>query len=178
MKKSNPIDDRLKFALDVNPDTLIVDDCGCEVDLAVSSPKNTECPKSGAVSKLVPITAVMTAVKLDRQSDIRETDHYYFCNDSDCPVIYFSNGNVPVFEKSDLVVKVFSKDSGMDVNVCYCYDWSRGRIIEQIDQTGRTTAYDEISTALSDGSCECEFKNPKGVCCLGDVQRFIAEHSL
>ena len=90
MKRSNPIDERLKFALDVNPDTLIVDDCGCEVELPVSSLKNAECPNSGTNSKLVPITAVMTAVKFDRQSDIRETD-YYFCNDSDCPVVYFSN---------------------------------------------------------------------------------------
>ena len=176
MKRSNPIDERLKFALDVNPDTLILDDCGCEVKLPVRPLKNAECPKSGTNSKLVPITAVMTAVRFDRQSDIKETD-YYFCGDPDCAVVYFSNRDLPVFEKSDLVLKVFSKDSGMDVNVCYCYDWSRGRIIDQIDQTGTTTAYDEISAAVSDGSCECEFKNPKGVCCLGDVQKFIVEHS-
>ena len=175
MKRSNPIDERLNFAFDVNRDTLIVDDCGCEVDLPVISPKSAECPNSGTKSKLVPITAVMTAVRFDKQSDIHETD-YYLCVDSDCPVVYFSKRDVPLFEKSDLVVKVFSKDGGMDVNVCYCYDWSRGRIIKQIDQTGTTTAYDEISAAVSDSSCECEFKNPKGICCLGDVQRFIAEH--
>ena len=108
--------------------------------------------------------------------DLIEADiQYYYCSDADCPVVYFSNEDVPVFEKSDLIVKVYSKDSAMDVNVCYCFDWTRKRLTDQLNTYGSSTAFDEITEEVKAGRCECEKKNPTGACCLGDISRYTAE---
>ena len=98
---------------------------------------------------------------------------YYYCNEPGCEVVYFSNESVPSFKTDDIRVKVFAKDKGEDVNVCYCYGWTRGRIKEQLIKSAKSTASLEIAMELKSGPCVCEIKNPKGECCLGDVNSFV-----
>ena len=153
-----------------------VDSCGCYIVTEnIEAPVKAGCPVSGTLSKKVLHETLENLIVQDERHLISEDVQYYYCSEPDCPVVYFSNEEAPVFEKSDLSVKVYSKDNGEDVNACYCFDWTRERITDQIETTGSSTAFDEITEEVKAGRCECERKNPKGDCCLGDVARFTAE---
>ena len=171
MSKTNIITKELD-----SPQPVEVDSCGCDVVAKnIEAPIKAECPVSGTLSKKVLHETLDNLIVQDKRHLISEEVQYYYCSESDCPVIYFSNEEAPVIEKSDLSVKVFFKDNGEDVNVCYCFNWTRKRITDQIESTGSSTAFDEITDEVKAGRCECEKKNPKGDCCLGDVSRFTAE---
>lgn len=100
---------------------------------------------------------------------------YYYCNAPDCTVVYFNQDGSGTFTKGDLQVKVFAKDPGGNVNVCYCYDWTRERIKNELAEAGQSSAAKEIAKKVKDGLCECDIKNPKGTCCLGDVNATVRE---
>ncbi|MCH8272462.1 MAG: (2Fe-2S)-binding protein [Candidatus Marinimicrobia bacterium] len=154
-----------------------VDSCGCSVvSEIIDAPAKFECPLSGTLSMKIFHETLENLIVLDKRHLISKDVQYYYCSEPDCPVVYFSNGETPVFEKSDLTVKVFSKDIQENVHVCYCFDWTRKRITDQIGTTGSSTAFIEITEELRAGNCECEIQNPKGACCLGDIQNFMKEN--
>jgi hypothetical protein len=74
-----------------------------------------------------------------------------------------------------MAVKVFAKDRGDEVPVCYCFDWTRRRIKQEIEATGKSTAVVAIAKEIKAGNCACDIKNPKGECCLGEVNLFVKE---
>ena len=153
-----------------------VDSCGCAiVPEKMDAPMKAECPVSATPSKRVPNETLENLIVQDKKHLISENVQYFYCNDPDCAIVYFSNEEAPIFEKIDLSVKVYSKDMGEDVDACYCFDWTRKRIRDQIDTTGISTAFDEVTEEMNAGRCECERKNPKGDCCLGDISKFTAE---
>lgn len=149
-------------------------DACCLVTEQTAAPAKAECPVSRTPSKKVQHRTVEHLVKPEKRALIANVQ-YYFCAELSCDVVYFSPEESVVFTKSDILVKVFSKDSGEDVNVCYCFDWTRARIKEQINKTGRSTASVEIAKEVKAGRCLCDVKNPKGECCLGDVNRVVKE---
>lgn len=77
--------------------------------------------------------------------------------------------------KNDLKVPVFQKDLKEDVPACYCFNWTRARIREEIKQTGKSEAVLEISMHIKANRCGCEVNNPQGSCCLGNVSSFIKQ---
>jgi len=52
------------------------------------------------------------------------------------------------------------------VPVCYCFGYTPPKIREEGKIASQT-----IAAEVKAGHCACEVKNPKGVCCLGDVAR-------
>ncbi|SFH97859.1 hypothetical protein SAMN04488574_101116 [Bacillus sp. 71mf] len=74
---------------------------------------------------------------------------YYFCAEQECSVVYF-NEEQQVFIKNDLKVPLFQKDIEEDVPACYCFNWARARIREEIKQTGKSQAVQEISMHIKD----------------------------
>ncbi len=148
------------------------DDTCCLVTDISSAPMTAACPVSGTSSHRVQRRTLEHLICPSRLRDIRNVQ-YYFCTDPHCPVVYFSNEQAPHFLVQDVAVKVLAKDAGDDVNVCYCFDWTRGRIKDEIQQTGKSTASFEIAREIKAGNCACEIKNPKGECCLGDVNTYV-----
>ncbi len=146
----------------------------CLVSEVTEAPPSADCPESGTASRKIQRRTIEHLVKPDRVGEIADTQ-YYYCADSDCPVVYFANDDVKTFTTEDLKVKVFAKDPGGDVNVCYCYDWTRDRIKNELAETGQSTALRKIAEKIRAKPCECDIKNPKGTCCLGDVNRVVRE---
>lgn len=136
--------------------------------------RNAECPRSGTLCGRIQRLTVEHLIKPELVGSISDSQ-YYYCDDADCPVVYFTQGGSGTFTRGDLQVAVYDKDPGENVNVCFCFDWTRKRITDQIKTSGRSTAFDEISDELNAGNCECDIKNPKGVCCLGDINKFAKE---
>ena len=149
------------------------DEC-CLIAEKTEAPPKAKCPVSGTLSRKVQHRTVEHLAKPDRISLIQNVQ-YYYCAEPTCNVVYFSNQDVPTFTKDDIAVKVFTKDQGDYVNVCYCFDWTRGRIKGQIATTGKSTAAFEIAKEIKAGRCSCDIKNPKGECCLGDVNAVVKE---
>ena len=154
-----------------------MDDRCCLLTEASPAPVETFCPVSGTSSRKVQRRTVEHLVNPEKLRDIQSVQ-YYYCTDPDCSVVYFSNEAVPFFSKDDILVKVFAKDKGEDVNVCYCFDVSRRSIKQQIIDTGRSTASMEIAREVKAGRCMCDIKNPRGECCLEDVNLVVKDVTL
>ncbi|MEG4593057.1 hypothetical protein QUB00_14755 [Microcoleus sp. F8_C2] len=130
------------------------------------------CPNDSTKGKPVELVTLKSLLigaaleKLDPQST------YTFCPSSNCSVVYFSNTG-QTFTTVDLKVPVFQKDFNEQVPACYCFDWSRQRIREEIEQTGTSSAVASITAHIKAKRCGCEVNNPKGVCCLANVRETV-----
>lgn len=71
--------------------------------------------------------------------------------------------------------RVGLKEKEDPIPVCYCFGWSREKILNQIKEEGKSKAVEEISAKLRLGECACEIKNPSGRCCLKEVKRVVEE---
>ena len=143
----------------------------CLVTEKTPAPAKAECPVSKTLSRKVHRRTLEHLLKADSIQNMQ----YYYCTDPGCRVVFFSDKNVPYFTVDDVKVKVFDKDRGDDVNVCYCFNWTRGRIQDEFNQTGKSTASLQIAQQIKAGNCACDIKNPKGECCLGDVNTIVKQ---
>jgi len=97
---------------------------------------------------------------------------YYFCDASDCEVVYFAlDAKAPTFRREDLVVRVGAKEMADPIPICYCFGFTRQDIWDEIRRMGKSTVAQRITAEVRAGNCACEVKNPSGKCCLGDVAR-------
>jgi hypothetical protein len=147
-------------------------DACCLVTDKTPVPAKAECPVSKTSSRKVQRRTLEHLLKPEKVAEILNVQ-YYYCTAPDCTVVYFSNENVPYFSIEDVRVKILAKENGDDVNVCYCFNWTRGRIKEELASAGKTTASLQIAKEVKAGNCACDIKNPKGECCLGDVNWFV-----
>ena len=63
----------------------------------------------------------------------------------------------------------------MDKLICYCFNYTKGDILDDLHKNGMSTIMERIKTEKKKGACQCKTKNPKGVWCLGDVRRVVEE---
>jgi hypothetical protein len=152
------------------------EDC-CLVTERTLAPARAGCPVSHTLSRKVQHRTVEHMLKPGKAASLTSAQ-YYYCTDPSCDVVYFSNESVPYFTVEDVAVKVLSKDKSDEVNVCYCFDWTRARIKEELVRTGKSTASLQIAKEVEAGNCACDIKNPKGECCLGDVNSVVKESTL
>lgn len=146
----------------------------CLITDKTEAPPKADCPVSKTSSKKVQLRTVRSLVRADSRWRL-ENVQYYYCEDASCPVVYFPVDGGAYFTISDLDVKVFGKDRGDNVPVCYCFDWTRERIKTEIRELGKSTAAVEIARQVKAGLCACDVKNPKGRCCLGDINAVMKE---
>jgi hypothetical protein len=127
---------------------------------------------NGARSKQVDMLTVKSLVR--RLPLGMPNTQYYFCDSSECEVVYFPLGSqAPLFRRGDLIVRVGPKETEDPIPVCYCFGFTRKGIESEIAETGRSTVAERISAEVKAGNCACEVKNPSGKCCLGDVARVV-----
>lgn len=132
------------------------------------------CLESGRRSKQVDLLTVRSLVR--RLPIGMPSTAYYFCEDSSCDVVYFpANPEAPIFRRSDLLVRVGTKETEDPIPVCYCFGFTRQDIWDEIQRTGKSTAAEQITVEVKAGNCACEVKNPSGKCCLGNVARSVQD---
>ncbi len=141
-------------------------DC-CRHRPATESAAASLCPVSGTRSapvELRTVKALLTETALRRVS----SSTHWFCADPSCDVVYFDAESSP-YLKQDVRVPVWQKEAFGDRMVCYCFGESEGSIRADIEMTGHSEATERIRAHIAAGRCACEVRNPRGVCCLGDV---------
>ena len=128
------------------------------------------CPGTYTQGKKV-ATATVKCLLSVSLSQLHETD-YYFCGEANCPVVYFSGDGAQTFSVQDIRERVFQKEpESDDVLVCYCFRYTVGDVRHQNAIQGRNPIVAAIKAEIAAGKCACDWRNPQGDCCLGNVNR-------
>jgi len=146
----------------------------CSIKASALPAAVMSCPACGNRSKQVDILTVKSLVR--HLPFGMGAAQYYFCEADACSVVYFpSNPQAPTFQQKDLLVRVGVKEKHDPIPVCYCFGVTRRDLIEEVQETGKSTLTERIKGEVKAGNCACEVKNPSGKCCLGDVTRVVQE---
>jgi hypothetical protein len=144
----------------------------CDKSQGVGS-TDIACPRCGAVGKIVAdetIQAILKPADADRLLAVERR----FCRTLPCAVLYYGADGCTI-EKSAPSVRVGLKETEDPIPLCYCFAYSLADVRREVAQTGDSSIPDRIEAEIRSGRCDCERKNPSGVCCLGDVRRAVKE---
>jgi len=141
---------------------------------ACSRPRHAArtCPITGAHG--VPVERRTPEALLSDPAGLGEGP-FFFCPDPGCDIVYFDASGDEVYRKRNLTVRVGLKEREDPVPLCYCFGHTRASVREEILATGSTTVPDRIKAGVTADECACEVRNPKGSCCLGDVNRAVRD---
>ena len=122
------------------------------------------CSQPGNPVGRITLKALLTADGLRRGLPAQPQ----YCDNADCPIIYFGTAGELSFTESELVVRVYAKQPNDPATpVCYCFDVTVGAMASDRARELR----ESVALEVQAGHCACEVKNPKGACCLGDLVR-------
>lgn len=130
------------------------------------------CPMNGQVLKSVGRKTVESLVKPEVKANLLPQP-YYFCNAPDCATVYVSALGTHLITKDMLTVRVGIKETEDPIPLCYCFDYKRADVREDIRQMNDTDIEKIIRERVQAGECQCEETNPSGGCCLGEVTKAI-----
>jgi hypothetical protein len=128
------------------------------------------CPRNRKVCKPVPRITVETLIRPEHK-DFLASMPYFFCDSPDCDIVYVSASGKEVITTSQLSVRVGIKEKEDPIPLCYCFDFDRKAIWDDIRFKGTTDIPKIITQRIKAGECRCEVTNPSGSCCLGDIYR-------
>ena len=81
-------------------------------------------------------------------------DGFYYCKTSSCEVVYFRGNDV--LTQKDMGVVVGLKDGANPAILCYCFDWSKERIREELKESTGTSVLEDIKSKMENPGCSCE----------------------
>ncbi len=141
-------------------------------DCCVPQPKEkASCPQCGAHAKGVPTVTLTHLLTEDAKATLSSLEGFHYCKTHSCEVVYFRGEEI--LTQKDLTVTVGLKEAVSPATLCYCFDWTKEKIAEELRQTGKTSALEDIKAKMENPGCSCEILNPSGGCCLGDVTAAI-----
>ncbi len=120
-----------------------------------------------------PLVTLRSLVRSEHLAAV-EGREWFLCEQPDCDVVYFTDDGRRL-DKGALKVRVGLKEKEAPRPACYCFGHMVESIQEEIDRTGRSTVAASIKEKVEAGECSCEVLNPKGTCCLGDVNKVVKE---
>ncbi|MHB1845685.1 MAG: putative iron-sulfur cluster-binding metallochaperone [Deltaproteobacteria bacterium] len=153
-------------------------DC-CSVPPSQAKPKavrrdaRTPCPRCGAVGTEVADETMVALLKPGLAAPLLALDRR-FCRTPSCEILYYGADGRFV-EKGAATVRVGLKETLDPVQLCYCFDFTRADVRQELAETGTTTIPARITAEVRAGRCACEVKNPSGRCCLGEVNKAVKE---
>lgn len=153
----------------------ILSDCCTPNEITSSSSFFGVCPSCKSKGKKVGVITLKSLLKPSALETLNADLNYFFCQTPDCDVVYFTNEKT--YLMSDMKVRVYQKDQSLTVPACYCFDWTREKIHEQLKNV-HTLPTEHIRKNIKANRCGCEVNNPQGSCCLGNVTAYIRELNL
>lgn len=122
------------------------------------SPKKQACPVNQQDYILVLLKTVLHHIKNSWSTNLKEQG-YYFCNDSECDVVYFGEDGL-VIKTNALRTQIAIKEKDDNALVCHCFG------ISQADAKNNSEIKKFVLQQTKTGNCSCETRNPSGRCCL------------
>ena len=138
-------------------------ECCSPDNTRISPARKYRCPMNKQLYSSVDIRTVRHHVRNPWELEIKERT-FYFCNDPDCDVVYFTNDH-SVITKSELRTDVGIKSESPKAMLCYCY----GITLADFKENPSVKEFVIEQTKL--GLCSCETSNPSGKCCLKDFPK-------
>ena len=133
------------------------------------------CPVCKNKAKEVSAITVKFLVKDEYLKELSSVKDFFYCQTSDCEVIYFKLNEI--IKQEHLIKEVGLKEWANPKTVCYCFNWTKEKISDEVNKLGKTNAIGDISEKMNSIGCDCEHKNPSGKCSLKDVKKIIKELS-
>ena len=133
------------------------------------------CPVCKNKAKEVSAITDKFLVKDEYLKELSSVKDFFYCQTSDCEVIYFKLNEI--IKQEHLIKEVGLKEWANPKTVCYCFNWTKEKISDEVNKLGKTNAIGDISEKMNSIGCDCEHKNPSGKCCLKDVKKIIKELS-
>lgn len=134
--------------------------------------KKTNCPQCGNSQHLVSYQTVLHHVVHPDNQNLKD-QAFYFCDSSECPVIYFSNNEL-VFTQDQLRESVGQKTTNLMRTVCYCFGVTANQVIDELTATGRSVSKEFVTAQTKAKNCACDIRNPSGRCCLVNFPKTVA----
>lgn len=134
------------------------------------------CPVSGARGRKVDTATVKCLLKVSLKAVTHQP--YYFCPDGECAVVYFAEDGSHTFNIPDVRERVFQKEpESSDVLVCYCFRYALDDIQQERGSADDSQIVAAIRAGIQAGQCACDWRNPQGDCCLGNVVALIKKRA-
>lgn len=132
------------------------------------------CPECHNKGKAID-TATVKALLATSLRQIRATP-YRFCSTATCDIVYFNEDGEQYFRKADIRERVYQKEMDADdVLICYCFYHTPAEIRADLAQYGQARAIENINAGIREGQCACDWRNPQGDCCLGNVRLLVKQ---
>lgn len=131
------------------------------------------CPICKNRAKEVSNITINSLVKKEHIKEFSSVKDFYYCQTSSCEVIYFRLNEI--IKQEQLKKEVGLKEWANPKTVCYCFNWTKEKIENEIKELCKTKAIEDITEKMNTMGCDCEHKNPSGKCCLKDVKKAIKE---
>ena len=125
------------------------------------------CPVSGTRGKRLELLTVKALLRESALVRVSVTEHH-FCPDAKCDVVYFDAAG-STYRRDDVRVRVWEKELPGGRTICYCFGENEADIRREFEHCGTSDAVARVRAHIQAGRCACEIRNPRGVCCLGDV---------
>ncbi len=125
------------------------------------------CPTSGGEGQSVRWTTLAALAN----GPIPERQRVWLCTDPDCELVYFGEHGLRL-SLADVRVAPGSKIGGSGF-ACYCFEYSRQAIEDEVHRLGSSPTAEEIRREVQAKNCACEVRNPTGKCCLSEVDELV-----
>jgi bacterioferritin-associated ferredoxin len=128
-----------------------------------------KCPECGGKGLIVEKITVANHAK--ESAWPLGDDKFYFCDNPECEVVYFSSKG-RTLKRDDVKTRVTFKEKTSPRPLCYCRQVTEEDVIRAIEN-GATT-FEEVakSTGIGGGG-HCDITNPAGRCCSRNYRPFI-----
>lgn len=133
------------------------------------------CPICKDKAKEVSPITIKSLVKNEYIKELLSIEDFFYCQTPNCEVIYFKPNEI--IKQEHLIKEVGLKEWANPKTVCYCFNWTKEKISDEVNKLGKTNAIGDISEKMNSIGCDCEHQNPSGKCCLKDVKKVIKELS-
>lgn len=131
------------------------------------------CPECGEKAKGVLAKTIEHLLNDEAKAALECFEGFHFCKTPECEVVYFREDTR--FTQNDMSVVVGLKAGASPATVCYCFDWTKEKIMAELQASGESSASADITEKMQSIGCSCEILNPSGGCCLGDVGKAVKE---
>jgi hypothetical protein len=135
-------------------------DCCSSENFPSRNPNKRCCPVSGEECAEVPAKTIAYHIR-DSWKWLAKAEHYFFCADPDCDVVYFGDDGT-IFRQSQLRTRIGLKNKADDLLVCYCFGVTRAEALSD------SSIRDYVVKQTKNKLCSCDTCNPSGRCCLKD----------
>lgn len=133
--------------------------------------KKDFCPLCNQKAQKVSALTISSIVKKEYQKDLSSLEGFYFCNHPVCKTIYFKDQII--FNQDKLIKKVGLKEGISPEIICYCFNWTKERIIKELISNEKVDLISKIKKKRKKLGCNCERENPSGKCCLNNIKQTI-----